>query len=107
MIRNEWDEHSEHDWCHTISNAMIVAASLLYGRGNFGKSICMAVEAGFDTDCNGATVGSVLGMANGIESISEYWRNPINDTLHTSIFGVGTVKITDRVKMTMSHIAKF
>lgn len=106
MIHNKWNEHSSHDWCHTISNAMIVTASLLYGRGDFGKSICMAVEAGFDTDCNGATVGSVLGMANGIESISEYWRNPINDTLHTSIFGVGTVKITDCVKLTMAHITK-
>ena len=106
MIHNKWDEHSAHDWCHTISNAMIVAASLLYGRGDFGKSICMAVETGFDTDCNGATVGSVLGMANGIESISEYWKKPINDTLHTSIFGIGTVKITDCVKLTMAHITK-
>ena len=64
----------------------------------------MAVETGFDTDCNGATVGSILGMANGIDSIAECWTRPINDTLHTSIFGVGTVKISDRVKMTMEHI---
>ena len=106
MIRSQWDEHSEHDWCHTISNAMIVIASLLYGQGDFGKSICMAVEAGFDTDCNGATVGSVLGMANGIRSISEYWQKPINDTLHTSIFGVGTVRITECVRLTMEHISK-
>ncbi len=106
MIHNKWDEYSAHGWCHTISNAMIVTAALLYGRGDFGKSICMAVETGFDTDCNGATVGSVLGMANGIESIPEYWKNPINDTLHTSIFGMGTVKITDRVKLTMQHITK-
>ena len=41
---------------------------------------------------------------DGIESIPEYWKKPINDTLHTSIFGVGTVKISDRVKMTMEHI---
>jgi ADP-ribosylglycohydrolase len=64
----------------------------------------MSVEAGFDTDCNGATVGSILGMANGIESIPEYWTKPINDTLHTSIFGVDTVRISDRVKITMGHI---
>jgi ADP-ribosylglycohydrolase len=83
---------------------MIVAASLLYGGSDYGKSICMAVETGFDTDCNGATVGSILGMANGIESIPEYWTKPINDTLHTSIFGVDTVKISDRVKVTMGHI---
>ena len=43
-------------------------------------------------------------MANGFESIPEYWTKPINDTLHTSVFGVGTVKISDRVEMTMKHI---
>lgn len=103
-IHKKFDEHIAHDWCHTISNAMIVAASLLYGQGDYGKSICIAVEAGFDTDCNGATVGSVLGMANGIDSIPDYWTKPINDILHTSIFGVNTVKISDRVKLTLEHI---
>ena len=106
MIHRKYDEYTAHGWCHTIPNAMIVAAALLYGEGDFGRSICMAVETGFDTDCNGATVGSVLGMANGIESIAEEWQKPINDTLHTSIFGVGTVKITDCVRATMKHIAK-
>ena len=103
-IHEKYDEHSAHDWCHTVPNAMIVAASLLYGDGDYGRSVCMAVEAGFDTDCNGATVGSILGMANGIESIPEYWTKPINDTLYTSIFEVGTVKISDRVKLTLEHI---
>ena len=83
---------------------MIVAAALLYGNGDYGKSICMAVETGFDTDCNGATVGSILGMANGIKSIPEYWTKPINDTLHTTIFGVGTVKISDMAKKTLKHM---
>ena len=64
----------------------------------------MAVQAGFDTDCNGATVGSILGMANGVESIPEYWIKPINDTLYTSVFGIDKVKISDRVKLTLEHI---
>lgn len=104
IIHEKFDEYVEHDWCHTVSNAMIVAAALLYGDGDYGKSICMAVETGFDTDCNGATVGSILGMANGIQSIPEYWQKPINDTLHTAIFGITTVKISDRVAMTLKHI---
>lgn len=103
-IHEKFNEHDSHDWCHTISNAMIVASALLYGNGDYGKSICMAVEAGFDTDCNGATVGSILGMANGIKSIPAYWTKPINDTLHTSIFGINTVNISNRVKMTLKHI---
>jgi hypothetical protein len=104
MIHSRWNEHTFHGWCHTISNAMIVAASLLYGEGDFSKSICMAVETGFDTDCNGATVGSILGMANGENSIPSCWKEPINDTLHTSIFGVGTVKISDCVEKTFKHL---
>jgi len=106
MIHEKYDEYTGHGWCHTISNAMIVAAALLYGKGDFSKSICMAVETCFDTDCNGATVGSILGMANGIESIPEYWQKPINNKIHTSIFGVGTVNISDCVEKTMMHIAK-
>jgi ADP-ribosylglycohydrolase len=103
-IHKAYDEYSAHGWCHTISNAMIVAAALLYGKGDFGRSICMAVETGFDTDCNGATVGSVLGMMLGIDAIGEEWTAPINDKLETSIFGVGTVSISERARMTLEHL---
>ena len=64
----------------------------------------MAVETGFDTDCNGATVGSILGMAFGLNCIDEVWSAPIQNTLHTSIFGVGTVKVTDMVQKTLEHL---
>lgn len=104
IIHSKYDEHTDHGWCHTISNAMIVVASLLYGKSDYAKSICMSVDRGFDTDCNAATVGSVLGMANGINTIPKYWSEPVNDRLHTTIAGVGTVKISDRAKMTLKHI---
>ncbi|MBE6592072.1 MAG: helix-turn-helix domain-containing protein [Ruminococcaceae bacterium] len=106
LITDAYDEYTGYGWCHTNPNAMIVAASLLYGGGDYARSICMAVEACFDTDCNGATVGSILGMAKGIESIPEYWTAPINDTLCTSIFGLDKVKISDRVELTLKHIEK-
>lgn len=104
MIHKCYNEYTGHGWCHTNSNAMIVVASLLYGEGDYGRSVCMAVETGFDTDCNGATVGSVIGMAYGEGAISEYWSKPINNKLHTTIFGVGTVNISDCVEKTMKHI---
>jgi ADP-ribosylglycohydrolase len=103
-IHKKFDEQTAHGWCHTISNAMIVTAALLYGEGDFGASICMAVETGFDTDCNGATVGSVLGMRNGIDGIGRAWQEPVNDKLHTSIFGVGTVSVKEMAAKTMAHL---
>ena len=103
-IHSAYDEHTDHGWCHTISNAMIVVAGLLYGEGDFGKSICTAVGMAFDTDCNGATVGSILGMRGGIEYIDDYWKKPINGKIHTSIFGVGTVNIEEAVEKTIGHI---
>lgn len=105
-IHEAYDEYTAHGWCHTISNAMIVAASLLYGEGDYGKSICMSVETGFDTDCNGATVGSVLGMRGGLETIGPEWSEPIHGLLQTSIVGVGTVEIAQRVELTMQHLKK-
>ncbi len=104
LIHERYDEYTAHGWCHTISNAMIVAAALLYGEGDYGSSVCMAVETGFDTDCNGATVGSVLGMLLGIDGIPADWKAPMRDTLHTTIFGVGTVKISDCAARTLKHL---
>lgn len=104
FIHSAYDEHTDHGWCHTISNAMIVVAGLLYGEGDFGKSICTAVGMAFDTDCNGATVGSILGMRGGIDGIDDYWKKPINGKIHTSIFGVGTVNIEEAVDKTIEHI---
>ncbi|MBR5520013.1 MAG: ADP-ribosylglycohydrolase family protein [Clostridia bacterium] len=100
------DDRTSHDWCHTISNARIVIAALLYGQGDFSRSICLAVQTGFDTDCNGATVGSILGMMHGLETIGKEWLAPLHGKQETSIFGVGTVEIADLIEKTMEHIAK-
>lgn len=78
-VHAEWDETSAHGWCHTISNAQLVAIALLYGENDFSKTISLAVMPGFDTDCNGATAGSVWGVMNGVEAIPEHWSAPLND----------------------------
>ena len=102
FIHEKWNEYTDHGWCHTISNAMIVAAALIYGGGDYTRSIGLAVQTGFDTDCNGATVGSVLGMRNGFAALPSEWYEPIGDKLATSIFGVGTVKLSDMAKKTLA-----
>lgn len=92
-IHERWDEYSWHHWCHTNSNTMICAVALLWGEGDFGKCICRAVQPGFDTDCNGATVGSIVGMMRGAKRIPPSWTRRLNNTLKTSLVGYETVDI--------------
>jgi ADP-ribosylglycohydrolase len=99
-IASRWDENVGHDWCHTISNAEIVAASLLWGGKDFGRTICLSVMPGFDTDCNGATAGSVLGLILGAKALPGQWIEPLNDTLLTGLAGYHKVSLSDMAAKT-------
>lgn len=105
-IHSRWDEHEGHDWCHVLSNIEIVTAALLYGGGDYTKTVCCAVQTGFDTDCNAATAGSVIGMMKGISAVGREWTDPIHGKLDTQIFAVGKVNIDDRIELTLKHIEK-
>jgi ADP-ribosylglycohydrolase len=99
-IHGSWDEHSHHHWTHTISNAMVCVTALLWGDGDFGRSVCRAVQPGFDTDCNGATVGSVMGMMLGAKRMPSGWTSRLNNTLKTSLLGYESVDIEEIARHT-------
>lgn len=99
-VHEKYDEKVEHDWCHTISNAMIVDIALLYGDLDLEKTVGITVMAGFDTDCNAATAGSIVGMVVGAEKLPSKWTAPLNDQLRTNVED-GVVNISDLAKRTM------
>lgn len=106
-IHDRWDESRQHDWCHAISNAEVVTWALLHGGGEFERSVCMAVEAGFDTDCNGATVGSILGAMLGARSLDATFA--AQATIHpvrTGVRGVQEVAEDGFVRRTMNLLAQ-
>lgn len=105
-IHRLWDEKFSHDLVHVISNAMIVAIGLLWGENDFEKTLCRAVQAAFDTDCNGATVGSIIGAILGSKNIPQKWTAPLNDTLKTSLSERGEVKISQLARETIDVIEK-
>ncbi|MEO6873350.1 MAG: ADP-ribosylglycohydrolase family protein, partial [Opitutaceae bacterium] len=92
-IHREWNELTTHGWCHTISNAQIVTASLLYGGDDYTTTIALAVAAGFDTDCNGATCGSLWGVRHGERALPKHWLRPLKNKLRTGVseYAVGTL----------------
>lgn len=105
-IHAEYDEKNGHDWCHTISNAMIVCTALLFGEMDFEKSISIAVLGALDTDCNGATVGSIVGMVLGAKALPPKWTAPLNDLVKSGVDGFGLVKISDLALKTIEIFNK-
>ena len=80
---------------HTNNNAALVVAALLLGGDDFEKVITLAVMGGWDTDCNGATAGSIFGAMHGAGPIPEKWRAPLHDTLYSRIFDYHPIVITE------------
>jgi hypothetical protein len=58
-------------------NGAYIALGLLYGRGDFGKTLEIAARAGQDSDCNPSTAGGILGVMSGYSAIPETWKGGI------------------------------
>jgi ADP-ribosylglycohydrolase len=94
------EEFGRYHRVHTINNAAIVAMALLWGEGDFSRAVSLAVMAGLDTDCNGATVGSVMGAMLGAAAIPEHWTASFNDRLDTIIAGQASLTFTGLTERT-------
>jgi ADP-ribosylglycohydrolase len=100
-----YKEYGSYHWIHTINNAAAVIAALLHGEGDFSRTIGLAVTAGWDTDCNGATAGSVLGALNGTTGIPEHWTGPLRDHIQTAVVGAGDTHISALAARTARLVA--
>jgi len=79
---------------HTINNAAVVIMALIHGRRSLGRTITIAVMAGWDTDCNGATAGSVLGAMLGARALPLKWVRPMHNRLRSDVVGYDNSSIT-------------
>lgn len=91
--------------CHVIPNAAVMILSMLYGQGDFERTIEICCMCGWDTDCNAGNAGTVLGVLNGVQGIDwGKWRQPVNDFLACSSV-IGCLNITD-IPAGASYMAK-
>lgn len=60
-------------------NAAYVVLGLLYGGGDFGKTLEISTRAGQDSDCNPASAAGILGTIMGYENIPAYWKQGLAD----------------------------
>jgi ADP-ribosylglycohydrolase len=71
------------------SNIGMLIIGLLYGEGQFDRSLCVTVNCGEDTDCTGATVGSIFGLMHGAQAIPQKWVDPIGRAIKTACLNLG------------------
>lgn len=88
------ERHRGKNWVHSINNAGVITAAVLWGGGEFSPSIDFAVRGAFDTDSNAATVGAVAGVMAGPGGIDARWTAPLRDLVRSAIFGYDRVSIT-------------
>ncbi|MGH3374220.1 MAG: ADP-ribosylglycohydrolase family protein, partial [Actinoallomurus sp.] len=89
------ERHAGLHWVHAINNAALVAAALVHGDGDFTRSVAGAVAGGWDTDSDGATVGSVAGALLGASGIPGRWTAPLRDRVASSLPGFDGAAIGD------------
>ena len=65
------------------ANIGLFVLGWIYGENDFGKSICIAAGCCEDGDCTAATLGSILGIINGADSLPAKWVEPIGDEIKT------------------------
>mgnify|MGYP000085344753 CR=1 FL=1 len=89
------ENYGHYSPVHTINNMLNIVLALMYGGGDFTRSISIAVMAGWDTDCNGATTGSVMGAFVGAAAIPDRWAEPISDVVRSYVRGFEECSISD------------
>jgi ADP-ribosylglycohydrolase len=100
--------YGAYSWVHAVDNAAVVAAALLWGEGDYSRTIGLAVQGGWDTDCNGATAGSAFGAMHGRDALPVHWVAPLNNTVRSAILGFDRITIDELAARTarLGHDAR-
>ena len=83
-------------------NAAYVVLGLLYGKGDFGKTIEIAARAGQDADCNPSTAGGVLGAMIGYNKIPSYWKEGLAEAEDIN-FKYTTISLNKVYELSYKH----
>ncbi|MHA8071880.1 ADP-ribosylglycohydrolase family protein [Aquirufa ecclesiirivi] len=62
----------------TVNSAYVVIG-LLYGKGDFTKTMEITTRCGQDADCNPSSAGGILGTMLGYDKIPTYWKQGLKE----------------------------
>lgn len=94
------EKYADMSPVHTLNNLALVVWALCSAGGDFGAAIGNAVAAGWDTDCNGATVGGLFGLTGA--SIPDAWTQPWAGRIGVGLAGYAELQLDDVVARTIA-----
>lgn len=62
-----------------VINSAYILIGLLYGQGDFDRTIEIATRCGQDSDCNPASAGGILGTMLGYSNLPEKWMSNLHE----------------------------
>ncbi|QDK82245.1 ADP-ribosylglycohydrolase family protein [Spirosoma sp. KCTC 42546] len=83
-------------------NSAYIVLGLLYGEGDFTKTMEISTRAGQDSDCNPASAGGILGTMLGYDQIPAYWKQGLKEAEDID-FKYTTMSLNDVYAMSMKH----
>ena len=98
--------YGHYSWVHAIPNAAAIAAALLWGDGDFGQTVGLAVLSGLDTDSAAATAGSVFGALHGRQGLPAAWVDPLEDQVRSAVMGFDGSRISELASRTLALAAR-
>jgi hypothetical protein len=75
---------------------------LLYGNGDFTKTMEITTRAGQDSDCNPSSAGGILGTMLGYEKIPDYWKMGLKEAEPID-FKYTTISLDDVYELGFKH----
>ena len=88
-----------------VINSAYIVIGLLYGNGDFYKTIDIATRCGQDSDCNPASAAGILGTVLGFEAIPEKWKKPVYEVEDTN-FKYTDISLNRVYKMSFDQALK-
>ena len=92
----------QYSWVHSINNACLITAGLLWGDGDFTTTVGYVVQGGWDTDSNAATAGSVVGTVLGAAKLPRHFIEPLQDRTRSAVFGYDNSRISELARRTIA-----
>ncbi len=99
------EKFGHYNFTDCVQNIGFIISGLLFGKGNFLKTIIDSIKCGYDTDCTGATSGAIIGIILGKEEIEKQVKTKIDERIIAG-WGIKDVYVPENINDLTEEILK-